>query len=206
MSVYQALNDAGAFWYFKNTPKTSNWVLKFEATLGGSPDVPNPPCSMWIQGSSFPVRCLEICVLSSVLLQALWCVCAPVCVCVRLCVCVRGKRPNAQSQLRSTPPGHYRRRAWEGKLGNRHAQMHVERPRGLGTGATSKPALCLFHQLGMNSEREKRWNRQGERKEWYDSKEERGETRWHLVMEMEQKRRGGTWVKRGDAGTPEEER
>lgn len=145
----------------------------FEAILSGSLDVPNPPCSMWIQGSSSSVSCLVVCLRSCSKLFDM---------CMRMCV---NKRPIAQPRLRFTP-GHYHHRAWKGKLGNLHAQTRHRQTMGAWE---LEPHQSLFSVCFTGSgwiQREQRWDRR--RREWVTwHARRRGETRWHLFMKIEQK-------------------
>lgn len=122
---------------------------------------------------------------------------------MRVCVCER--RPIVQFLLCFTS-SHYHHRAGKGELGNLHAQAHTERPWGLGTGATSKPALCLSQKLRMNRERKEMETDSGERKEWYDSEKERGDVVTpRYENRTERLGRMRRWIQaRGDTGTPED--
>lgn len=59
---------------------------------------------------------------------------------------------------------------------NLETYTHIDRPWGLGTGATSKPVLCLFHQLRMNRERKEIETDRGREKS--DMTARRGEEIW----------------------------
>lgn len=76
-----------------------------------------------------------------------------------MCVCVLLKNRSKKREWRKTSQLHGSHSAsppaiitTEPGRVNLHAQMHIDRSRGLGTGATSKPARCLFHQLGMKGQ------------------------------------------------------
>lgn len=133
-------------------------VLSSQVTHTGSQDVPNllcRPCACKeaLSLSGVFVGCVLLTELVNSEVSKLFDECSTMCVCVLLKKRAKKREGGKTSQLHgshsASPPAII---TTEPGRVNLHAQMHIDRSWGLGTGATSKPARCLFHQLGMKGQ------------------------------------------------------